>query len=137
MRRLLISCALCFGAGIAAAEAVAIVSAKRPATTMSRAQVADVFLGKANRFPDGEPVVPIDQAEGSETRDEFYQAFANKNPSQLHAHWSKLIFTGRGLPPKAVKNGAEVKKLVAANPNAIGYIEADLVDASVTVLLSR
>jgi ABC-type phosphate transport system substrate-binding protein len=126
--------ALILGAGMAAAEVVAVVSAKSPVTTMTHNQVVDIFLGKSRRFPDGGPAVPIDQAEGSAARDEFYLTFAGKSAAQLNAHWSKIIFTGRGQPPKEVANGAEVKKRLAANLNAIGYLEQSQVDASVKVV---
>lgn len=121
----------------AAADVVVAVSAKNPVATLSKNQVVDIFLGKASRFPDGSQAVPIDQVEGSAARDEFYLKFAGKSPAQLKAHWSKIIFTGRGQPPKEVASSAEVKKLIVDNPNAIGYIEQGMVDGSVKVLLAQ
>ena len=130
--------ALNLRAGVAVADVVAVVSAKNPvATTLSNNQVVDIFLGKVSRFPDGSQAVPIDQAEGSAAREEFYLKFTGKSPAQLKAHWSKIIFTGRGKPPREVANSIEVKKLIAVNPNAIGYIEQSLVDNSVKVLLAQ
>jgi ABC-type phosphate transport system substrate-binding protein len=137
MRRLgcvAIGLALSLDAGGTAADVVAVVSARNPVTTLSKSHVVDIFLGKASRFPDGSPAVPVDQAEGSAARDEFYAKFAGKSPAQLKAHWSKIIFTGRGQPPREVSNDAEVKKLIAERPNSIGYIEKNLVDGSVKVL---
>ncbi len=132
-----IGCALSLSAGVAADEVVAVVSARNPVTTLNKNQVVDIFLGKASRFPDGSLAVPIDQVEGSAARDEFYARYAGRTPAQLKAHWSKIIFTGRGQPPREVSNSLEVKKLFAENPNAIGYIEQSLVDDSVKVLLAQ
>jgi ABC-type phosphate transport system substrate-binding protein len=129
--------ALILCTGQAMAEVVAVVSAQSPVTALSRNQVVDIFLGRMSRFPDGEQAVPIDQEEDSAARDEFYARFAELSPAQVKAHWSKIIFTGRGLPPKTVSNSIEVKKAVVKNPNAIGYIERSLVDHSVKVLLSQ
>lgn len=140
MRRLgcvAIGLALSLDAGGTAADVVAVVSARNPVTTLSKNQVVDIFLGKASRFPDGSPAVPVDQIEGSAARDEFYARFAGKSPAQLKAHWSKIIFTGRGQPPREVSNDAAVKKLIAEHPNSIGYIEKNLVDGSVKVLLAQ
>jgi ABC-type phosphate transport system substrate-binding protein len=117
------------------AEIVVVVSAKCAVSTLSKDQVSDIFLGKTTRFPDGASAVPIDQVEGSSARDEFYAAFANKSPAQVKAHWTKIIFTGRGQPSKSVPNSAEVKKLIAANPRAISYIERSEVDDTVKVLV--
>lgn len=132
----LFSMALCLGVGeaVAAEVVVAVVSAKNPIAGLSKPQIADIFMGKANRFPDGNPAVPIDQAEGSPARDGFYLSVAGKSPAQVKAHWSKIIFTGRGQPPKELADGNAVKKYLAENPNAIGYLEQSQVDASVKVL---
>ncbi|MBI5890963.1 MAG: phosphate ABC transporter substrate-binding protein [Nitrosomonadales bacterium] len=135
---IVIGLALSLRAGAAVAEVVAVVSARNPVTaTLSNNQVVDIFLGKASRFPDGSQAVPIDQSEGSAVRDEFYLKFTGKSPAQIKAHWSKIIFTGRGRPPREVTNSIEVKKLLAKDPNAIGYIEQSLVDSSVKVLLAQ
>jgi hypothetical protein len=101
---------------------------------LSKSQVADIFLGKTARFPDGSQAVPIDQSEGTAVRNEFYTNFAGKSAAQIKVYWSKIIFTGRGQPPKAVSNGIEVKKHLAGNPAAIGYLEANLVDDSLRVV---
>jgi ABC-type phosphate transport system substrate-binding protein len=124
-------------AGVAAAQMVAVVSTKNPVTTMSKNQVLDIFLGKTSRFPDGSLAVPIDQVEGSAERDEFYAKVADKSPAQIKAHWSKIIFTGRGRPPEEVANSIEVKKWLIKDPRAIGYIDKAMVDASVRVLLAE
>ena len=122
-------------AGTGKADVVVVVSAKCAVSTLNRDQLTDIFLGKTARFPDGAPAVPIDQAEGSSSRDEFYSTFANKSPAQMKAHWTKIIFTGRGQPPKSVPNSVEVRKLIAANPQAISYIERSAVDSTVKVIV--
>jgi ABC-type phosphate transport system substrate-binding protein len=120
--------------GTGRADVVAVVSSKSPLTALSKNQVAEIFLGKTARFPDGALAVPIDQEEGSPARDEFYAAFTGKSPAQLKSHWTKIIFTGRGKPPMAVSSSAEVRRFVAANPLAIGYIERSAVDNTIKVL---
>ena len=129
---------LAMGAASARADdVVAVVSAKSPITNLSSSQVADIFLGKASRFPDGTPALPIDLSEDSPLRDRFYAQFTGKSPAQVKAHWSKIIFTGRGQPPMQAASGVQARKMVAENPNAIGYIEPGLVDSSVRVLAAR
>jgi ABC-type phosphate transport system substrate-binding protein len=132
-----IGLALWLSAGGAMADVVAVVSAKSPVTTLSKNQIVDIFLGKANRFPDGSQAVPIDQAQGLAVRDEFYSEFAGKSAAQIKAHWSKIIFTGRGQPPREVSSSTDVKKFIIAHPDAIGYIEQSQVDADVKVVLSQ
>jgi ABC-type phosphate transport system substrate-binding protein len=118
----------------APADVVAVVSVKSAVTTLNKTQLTDIFLGKTNRFPDGTQALPIDQPEGSEARDAFYAKVAGKSAAQLKAYWSKIIFTGRGQPPREASNGIEIKRRIAENPAAIGYIDDKLVDSSVRVL---
>jgi len=134
---IIIGLSLGFDPAGTADEVVAVVAANNPVSTLSRSQIADIFLGKMIRFPDGREVVPIDQVENSAAREAFYLKFANKTPAQIKAFWSKIIFTGRGQPPPEVSNGVEVKKFIAKNPDAIGYIEQKLVDDSVKVVLTK
>jgi ABC-type phosphate transport system substrate-binding protein len=117
------------------ADVVAVVSSTSAITTLSKAQVTDIFLGKVNRFPNGALAVPIDQAEGSQEREEFYVMYAGKSSAQVMSYWAKIIFTGRGQPPKAVASSIEVRKLLASNPQAISYIERSAVDSTVIVLV--
>jgi ABC-type phosphate transport system substrate-binding protein len=116
------------------ADVVAVVSAKNPITALDKSQVADLFLGKAGRFPNGVQAVPIDQTEGLAVRDEFYGKVVGKTAAQMKAYWSKIIFTGRGQPPPSVSNSIEMKKRISDNPAAIGYIDRSLVDDSVRVV---
>jgi len=116
------------------ADVVVVVATASPVKALASNQVANIFLGKTNRFPDGSQAIPIDQPEGSATRDAFYTRFTGKSPAQLKAHWAKIIFTGRGQPPDTVANSAEMKKRIASNPDSIGYIDAGDVDGSVRAL---
>lgn len=118
----------------ASAEVVAVVSAKSPVADLSSNEIADIFLGKRSRFPDGSTAIPIDQAEGSPEREAFYARFAAKTPVEMKMHWSKLIFTGRGQPPRQVRDAAAMKAALTQQPNAIGYLDRRYVDASLTIL---
>jgi ABC-type phosphate transport system substrate-binding protein len=120
---------------IATADVVAVVSSNNANTTLSKAQVTDIFLGKISHFPNGALAVPIDQAVGSLAREEFYVSYAAKSSAQITSYWAKIIFTGRGQPPKAVANSVEVRRLLAANPQAISYIERSDVDNTLKILL--
>jgi len=114
----------------ASAEIVVIVNKDNPASRMFSEQASQFFLGKSAMF------TPVDQAEGSKIRADFYQKVAEKDPAQVKAIWSKLVFTGKATPPKEYKSNAEVKKAVADDPKAIGYIDKSAVDDSVKVILT-
>jgi ABC-type phosphate transport system substrate-binding protein len=117
------------------AEVVVIVAANAPVSGLSAAQVSDIFLSKSGTFPDGAAVVPIDQADGSAIRLEFYRKTIGKTPELLKAYWSKMIFTGQGEPPREIADSEKIKKLIANNPHYIGYIDRSGVDASVKIIM--
>lgn len=118
----------------APAEIVVVVSSESPVERLTRAQLADIYLGNLSRFPSGEPAIPIDQAERAPAHDAFYREYLDRTPAQIKAHWSKRIFTGRGQPPRAVPDGNAVADIVADDPRAIGYVDSELVDDRLQVV---
>ena len=112
----------------ALAEVVVVVHPSAPQASMTRDEVAQYFLGKSTAL------APVDQPESAPVRAEFYKKVTDKDMSQVKALWSKLVFTGKATMPKEVASSADVRKAVAANPKAIGYIEKSAVDATVKVI---
>ena len=113
-------------AAAASADVAVIVSAKSTATTMTAAEIASIYLGKSTAMK------PLDNA--TPVRAQFYTAVAGKDEAQVKAIWSKLVFTGKATPPKALASNADVVKAVAADANAIGYVDKAAVDGSVKVV---
>lgn len=126
-------------AGMAAdclAEPVVIVSARSQLRALTLEQAADLFLGNTANFPNGSHAVVLDQSEGSPVRDAFYQRTSGKAPAQIKAHWARMLFTGRGQPPVEAGDSAAIKRLVADNPELIGYIDRSALDPSVRAVLT-
>jgi len=116
------------GGGAMAADLVVVAN---PAVgSLTKDQVADLFLGKSQGF------TPIDQSESSSTYADFYHKATGRDTAQVKATWARLVFSGKGQAPKQLPDSAAVKKAVAADPKAVGYIEKSAVDSSVKVLLS-
>lgn len=113
------------------AEVAVVAGAKSSAASLTKDQVADIFLGRG-----GAAMVPTDQPESNPLREEFYSKVVGKSAAQAKAHWSKLAFTGKGTPPKEGQNSAEIKKMLAGDPQLVGYIEKSAVDGNVKVLFS-
>jgi ABC-type phosphate transport system substrate-binding protein len=114
-------------ANIQAEDIVVIVNPA--AKAISKDQIADLYLGRSGGL------TPIDQTAGSAIYVQFYKQATGRDVAQVKAIWSRILFTGRGLPPKQLPDSAAVKQAIAANPNAVGYIEKSAVDASVKVVL--
>jgi ABC-type phosphate transport system substrate-binding protein len=112
----------------AMADVVVVVNPKAAEASMTKDQVAQFFLGKSSAMS------PVDQPESAPVRAEFYKKVTDKDASQVKALWSKLVFTGKATMPKEAADSAAVKKMVAGDPKAIGYIDKSAVDASVKVI---
>ncbi|SEO05614.1 hypothetical protein SAMN05428959_104416 [Duganella sp. CF517] len=115
-------------------EPLIVVSARNPLSTLRNEQVAAIFLAQTERFPDGAEAVALDLPLGNALRDAFYRRVADRSPALMKAYWSKMVFTGRGQPPRELHNSAAVRRMVADNPAMIGYIDRAALDASVKVL---
>jgi len=122
----LAAASLAMAAVAAHADVVVIVSAKSTATTMKAEDVANIYLGKSTAMK------PVDNA--APLRSQFYSRVAGRDEAQMKAIWSKLVFTGKAMPPKELRSNEEVVKAVAADPNSIGYIDKASVDSSVKVV---
>lgn len=119
----------------ARSDIVVVVHPDNSIEAISKEESAKIFLGKQKSFVNGRTAVPLDQEEGSSNRDKFYATVTNKTDSQLKSYWSRLIFTGKGHPPRSVSDSNEVKAAINADPNVISYIDAKHVDSSVKVVL--
>ena len=120
---------LTLGLALGSAHAADIVAIGNPAAApLTKEQLADVYLGR------NQALTPLDQAESAAIRAEFYKKLTGRDPAQIKAMWSRLTFTGKGQSPKELPDSAAVKKAVAADPKAIGYIDKSEVDGTVKVL---
>jgi ABC-type phosphate transport system substrate-binding protein len=131
----LIAAAGCF-AGTAAADIVVVVSPKNPLASLTQSQVAALYLGNASTFPNGASAVLADQPATSASRDVFYEKVVGRSSAQAKAVWARIVFTGKGTPPKEFGSAAEVKAFLASNPGAIGYLDSTDVDGSVKAVLT-
>ena len=60
----------------------------------------------------------------------------DKTPSQLNAYWSRLIFTGKGKPPKQYFDDAEVLETVLEEEDSVGYIDSSSIAEGVKVIFT-
>lgn len=132
MKKFLLTLSLMFSAS--AFSGVAVIVHPSNASTLGENEISRIFLGKMKSFPGAGPAVPINQVEGVGARGEFEAALLKKSASQIKAYWSKLVFTGKGTPPKEVGSDAEVIALIKSNPSLIGYISDSAVTGDVKVI---
>jgi hypothetical protein len=127
MRCLALLAALTIGPIAIAGDLVVIMAAGAP--PLSKDQVARLYLGRNNDLK------PVDLPASTPIREAFYKKATGRDLPQIKAEWSRLLFTGQGQPPKELADAVAVKKAVAADPKAVGYIDKADLDASVKVVL--
>ena len=125
---------LAFTATAARADEVVMIVNKDNPNVVDKQYIARLYTGAIKGWPDGSPAFPVDQMEDSEARAVFYATVVGKSPASMRAIWQQNIFSGNGLPPKIASPDAAMKRLVATNRNAIGYILLSQLDASVKVI---
>ena len=111
------------------ADPPVVVIVNPAAANLTKEQVSDLFLGKIKIYK------PLDLPNSAPAKAEFYQKVSGHDLSQVKATWARLLFTGQAQPPKELSDAAAVKKAVAADPKAVGYISKSDVDSSVKVVL--
>lgn len=99
-----------------------IVNATNPIVSLSREQVADLFLKRVTRWSDGTPVAPVDHSAASILRAAFCREVIGRPLSAVKAYWEERVFSGRAAPPEIKATSEAVVAFVEANPGAIGYV---------------
>ena len=100
-----------------------VVNPSNPVTSMSKDDVARIFLKKSTKFPDGRSVSPMDLPVSSPIRESFSKSVHGKPASAVDALWQQQIFSGRDIPPPQKNEGA-VLDFVRSSENGIAYVSA-------------
>ncbi len=116
-------------------EIVVIVNSQNPSSSLSDKLIGDIYLSRTKRFPTGERAEPLDLPKEMSITNDFYTKVVKKTPAQLQAHWSRLVFTGKGRPPKKLSDQETVKTAVAEKTYMLGYIDKNNADDSVKIML--
>jgi ABC-type phosphate transport system substrate-binding protein len=102
---------------------------------LSLADLARLFRLDQPRWKSGEKVDLVLQVGISAKQDVILNRVFHMKADELQAFWLGKVFRGElAAPPRAFASDVSVKQYVAANPRAIGYIDAALVDDAVRVL---
>lgn len=124
-----------FAASAYAAD-IAVIVNKDNTNDVSRSTIEKIYSGDMAAWPAGGGVAALDLPDDSAARAAFTSGLLRKSVSNVKAMWAAKLFSGRATPPKVVGSDADVKRAVAGNKNAIGYINASSLDDSVKSVLT-
>lgn len=120
--------------GTGRAEIIVVASNRSGPIELTREQAEKLYLGRSVTLGDGTPVSLVDLPNSS-LRDEFYLKLTGKNPAQIQAYRSHLVFTGRALPPREAATLGEARQWLSGTPNLIGYIDRADLTSGMRILL--
>jgi hypothetical protein len=96
--------------------------------------VARIYLARQRFWDDGRPIVALNLPAGTVLRERFSRRVLHDDSAHLAAYWNERYFHGV-FPPAVLSSTDAVKRYVARDPNAVGYVEAGQVDDSVRVVV--
>jgi ABC-type phosphate transport system substrate-binding protein len=113
---------------------ISVIVAKASEVKATKAEVKEIFTGAKLKWPNGNKIQVIDQPD-TELGKKFYDLAIGKSANQVRRQWTKLLLSGQAAAPLKQPSDKNVKKIVASNPTAIGYIATSALDDSVREIL--
>jgi ABC-type phosphate transport system substrate-binding protein len=114
---------------------VVIVNEANPVSSISRQQIADIFMKVLAEWPNGGgEAFPVDQPARAAVRDAFSRSVHGRPAAAVAAWWGQQMFSGRATPPPQRPNDRGVIAFVRGNAAAVGYVAAGSASPDVKVL---
>ena len=113
-----------------AADYILVVHKENPVERLTPLEVKDIFLGKKVKWGTDAPITLIMNT-NEEIHEQFTRVMLQKSPVQLSVYWKKILYSGIGMLPLAVKDDEAAKSYVGSHKNAISYITEDALDRQV------
>ncbi|MEM1092962.1 MAG: hypothetical protein AAGJ10_00045 [Bacteroidota bacterium] len=104
-----------------------------PAEQMSQDDILRIYLLEQPYWSDGTAVQLHDLRGTQPFKTAFYDALGRQQRNMMRLHM-RLVLAGEATAPTKVANTEAMLRSVAETPGAIGYLPADAVDESVTVV---
>ena len=102
--------------------------------TVSKRDLARIFLKRKTSWPDGQAALPVDQARNDALRETFGESVLDKSLERVESYWQAQVFSGKGTPPKGLNSDAEVIEYVRRWPGAVGYVSPNASTDGVKVI---
>ena len=100
--------------------------------SLSQKDVQQIFLAKKKSLAGGS--VKIATQKNKAVHADFLESYVKKTPSQFSSYYKKLVFTGKGKPPKAVADDAAMLSYVSGTSGALGYVSDGAANDTVKVI---
>lgn len=129
-----LGCWVWLGLAAAAQAQISMIVSKATAVKLTKSEIKEIYTGAKLKWPNGNKIQVVDQPDTA-TGKNFYALVIGKSFTQTRSQWTKLLLSGQANAPLRLPADKAVKKAVAGNPNAIGYIAAGALDDTVQEIL--
>jgi ABC-type phosphate transport system substrate-binding protein len=114
-------------------QIIVIANPNVKSSSVSKADVRDVFSGSSSTLRDGTRVVPVFHRPGP-VQDQFVAIYLGKSDAAFRAGWRSLVMSGQASMPRSLDSDSAVVAYVARTPGSIGYIDSRTSHDGVKVL---
>jgi hypothetical protein len=111
-----------------------IVDSANTTTSATRETIVNAFLKTSSRWPDGEPIRPVDQRPDAPVRRTFSESILRRSVAAVRSYWQQRIFSGRDVPPPELESDEAVVRYVGEHRGAIGYVSSSARTGEVRVI---
>lgn len=112
-----------------------VTNRENAAGSVDREFLADAFLKKTTRWPDGAVIDAVDHRFGAPVRARFSEQVLRRSVAAIRNYWQQRIFTGRGVPPPELDSDEAVLRFVGSRRGAVGYV-SEAADVSAVKVLA-
>ncbi|MCP4353828.1 MAG: hypothetical protein GY795_50925 [Desulfobacterales bacterium] len=107
------------------ADVIIIANKNVPENTLTREQLREIFLGKRVQWSNHDKIHVATVKDDDGVYEIFLKQYLNKSHAKWKSYWKRMVFTGRGVPPKTIISEAEAIAYIAETKGAVGYISSE------------
>lgn len=118
------------------AELVVVANPDSGIEKLTRDELVNIYLGRFRQLASGQVAEPIDAANDSPLRAEFYQQLVDRSLAEINAYWARLVFSGKTRPPQSSADVEASLRRVSMRPTALAYVPRETADKRVRIVFS-
>ncbi len=111
-----------FQADALSADVLIIANKNTPVSSINERELRKIFLGKIVKWNNGTPI-HFAILENSDVHRKFLRTYILKSKTQYDNWWQRMLFAGKGYPPKKFETLEALIKYLAETDGAIGYCD--------------
>ena len=115
------------------ADIAVVVSPDAHIKNLSKQEITELFFKIRSSTANDVKLTPTDHHNHA-LKERFYNVCCNRNPLQVKAYWSRLVFSGRARPPEVLPSEKAISDYLKENPLALVYLDAKDVLPSMNVV---